>query len=54
MSKRKCVACGLDPAAGYASVWRDGHEDWYCHPDEGPSCYVGELRTVAWEPEETA
>jgi hypothetical protein len=42
MSKRKCVVCGKDPAEGYASIWHDGKEDWYCHPDEGPSCYVGD------------
>jgi len=40
MSKRKCVVCGKDPAEGYASIWHNGREDWYCHPDDGPSCYV--------------
>ncbi|MEW1705933.1 hypothetical protein AB0230_01720 [Microbacterium sp. NPDC089190] len=41
MSKRKCVSCGKDPAEGFASVYRDGKEQWYCHPDDGESCYVG-------------
>lgn len=42
MSRRICVVCGKDPAEGYASVYRDGKEQWYCHPDEGESCYVAE------------
>lgn len=34
-----CAACGKNPAEGYASIYLDGVERWYCHPDEGPSCY---------------
>ncbi len=40
MGVRRCAACGKDPADGYASVWQGGQEHWYCHADEGESCYV--------------
>lgn len=39
--KRKCGACGAVPAAGHASTHAAGVETWYCHPDEGVSCYDG-------------
>lgn len=42
MSARKCHLCGIDPAAGYASVWTKAEgERWYCHgdDDEYPTCY---------------
>lgn len=39
--KRKCGSCGAVPAAGHASVTAGGKETWYCHPDEGVSCYDG-------------
>ena len=39
-AERICGACGK-PAQGFASVWANGREVWFCHPDEGPSCYVG-------------
>lgn len=42
MSARKCVTCGKDPAEGFASVYQDGAERWYCHGDDGPSCYTAE------------
>ena len=37
VSKRKCVVCGVDPAAGFASIG-DG---FYCHGDDDqtPTCY---------------
>ncbi len=39
MSKRKCGACGHDPACGYASVWNaESGETWLCH-DDGCDCY---------------
>lgn len=34
-----CAACGK-PAEGFAMVG----ELRYCHPDDGPSCYMGENR----------
>jgi len=37
--KNTCVVCGLNPAVGWAWV----NDDRYCHPDEGPSCYAGEV-----------
>jgi hypothetical protein len=42
MSARKCVICGRDPAEGFASIWHNGREDWYCHGDDDTdvSCYV--------------
>lgn len=38
MSKRRCVVCGRDPAAGFASIG----DDFYCHgyDDEVPTCYM--------------
>lgn len=39
---RPCARCGANPALGYASVSFGGVELWYCHPDEGTSCYAGE------------
>ena len=38
-SKRTCSVCG-EPANGFASIYYRGVEHWYCHPDDGPSCYV--------------
>lgn len=35
-----CAACGRSPALGFASVYSGGVERWYCHPDDGPSCYA--------------
>ena len=35
-----CIVCGHDPACGYASIFHDGKEDWYCHDDDH-SCYEG-------------
>lgn len=36
-----CVICGANPARGYASRWTaERGEEWFCHPDEGPSCYA--------------
>lgn len=40
MTERVCVLCG-EPARGFASIWLHGKESWFCHPDEGPSCYQG-------------
>lgn len=34
-----CAGCSHDPACGYASVWHDGKEDWFCHAEDH-SCYV--------------
>jgi hypothetical protein len=31
-----CGLCGRRPAEGFASIG----DHWYCHPDNGPSCYV--------------
>ena len=42
MSKRKCARCGKDPADGFASIYQDGEEQWFCHDDEGESCYIAE------------
>jgi hypothetical protein len=40
MSRRICYLCG-EPAKGYASVWSSEYgERFYCHGDEGESCYV--------------
>ena len=39
MSRRKCGRCGHDPACGYASVYANGVETWYCHDDECAGCY---------------
>lgn len=45
MTSGKCMYCGIDPAEGFASIWRDGRESWYCHgDDDGVSCY--ERRTI--------
>jgi len=33
-----CARCGKS-VRGFASVWHDGREDFYCHPDEGEDCY---------------
>lgn len=38
MPEHICARCGR-PARGFASVWRDGKEEWFCHPDEGEDCY---------------
>ena len=38
-SKRVCGICGRDPAAGHASVYRDGKETWFCHEDGNVTCY---------------
>ena len=40
-----CARCGRDPAAGYASIIRDGKERWYCHGASRPSCY----EQASWE-----
>jgi len=42
MSDRICAGCGKSPADGYASIYRDGEQFWYCHGDEGTdvSCYI--------------
>lgn len=34
-----CVACGHDPACGFASVSQGGETFWRCHDDDH-SCYV--------------
>ena len=34
-----CAACGK-PATGFAMV----NDERFCHPDEGPSCYMGGQR----------
>lgn len=45
MSKRKCYLCGKDPAEGYAAIWKDGVEKWFCHGDDDDvSCY--EVRVI--------
>ena len=31
-----CAKCGRNPALGFACIG----DDWYCHPDEGPSCFI--------------
>ena len=31
-----CAACG-QPAEGFAMI----NDQRYCHPDDGPSCYMG-------------
>lgn len=45
--KKKCGRCGAVPAAGYAcsSTLVNGKwvTTWYCHPDEGVSCYSGDV-----------
>lgn len=46
MSARKCAVCAKDPAKGFASVWWGGREVWYCHPDEGASCFVAVNQSV--------
>lgn len=38
-AERICGACNKQ-AEGFASIWANGREVWFCHPDEGPSCYV--------------
>lgn len=40
MTPGQCAACGKDPAEGFAQI----NDDWYCHPDEGPSCF--QARTI--------
>lgn len=36
-----CARCGQDPAEGFASIWTAATgERWYCHGDDGPSCYA--------------
>ena len=46
MSKRKCVACGKDPAEGFASIWTQATgERFFCHGDDDDvSCYM----TASW------
>ena len=34
-----CAACGR-PAEGFALI----NDERFCHPDEGPSCYMGGRR----------
>ena len=34
-----CAACGK-PAEGFAMI----NDERFCHPDEGPSCYMGGQR----------
>ena len=34
-----CYKCGTNPAAGYASVTKDGVKKWYCHEDGETTCY---------------
>lgn len=34
-----CSYCGANPAAGYASIQKDGERKWYCHNDESTTCY---------------
>ena len=34
-----CAACGK-PAEGFAMI----NDERFCHPDEGPSCYMGGRR----------
>ena len=34
-----CAACGK-PAEGFAMI----NDQRFCHPDEGPSCYMGGRR----------
>lgn len=47
--RRKCGICGAVPAAGNAceSVYDQSKGRWvtvwYCHPDEGYSCYSGDV-----------
>lgn len=36
---RKCMYCGVDPAAGYACITKAGAEQWYCHEDGETTCY---------------
>lgn len=36
---RQCYKCGTNPAAGYASVTKDGVKKWYCHEDGATTCY---------------
>lgn len=31
--------CGKNPAEGYASIYKDGVEKWYCHGDDDFTCY---------------
>lgn len=41
MSDRTCARCGKSPADGFASIWTaETGERWYCHGDDGLSCYV--------------
>ena len=35
----RCAACG-QPAEGFAMI----NDERFCHPDEGPSCYMGGQR----------
>lgn len=34
-----CGFCGINPAVGYASVYKDGVETWYCHDEGEVTCY---------------
>lgn len=31
-----CARCGTNPSRGWSQIG----DNWYCHPDEGQSCYV--------------
>lgn len=35
----QCMYCGINPAAGYASITKDGVTKWYCHEDGDTTCY---------------
>lgn len=50
MSARKCGACGKDPAAGFASV----NGVFFCHEDDGTTCYMEAQSVDAYEPRLTA
>jgi hypothetical protein len=45
MSKRRCGLCGLDPAAGFASI----NGVFYCHGDEDEesTCYMQAMANAA-------
>lgn len=54
MHSHPCYICGRKPAEGYASVYQDGKERWFCHGDDDPpermTCYEraqGEARLHA-------
>ena len=39
MTEHPCSYCGANPAAGYASIQKDGVRKRYCHDDESTTCY---------------